>query len=58
VDEFEEPEENINLDETCSICLMPVPDYKPRYSNGLFWNYACSDCKNSSEDYENDETPG
>ena len=46
------------VDETCSICVRPIPNYIPRYSNGLQWNPACSDCDDPSDDDENDETPG
>ena len=31
-------------DETCSICARPIENYVPKYSSGLLWNPACSDC--------------
>ena len=31
-------------DETCSICTRPIRNYVPKYSSGLLWNPACSDC--------------
>ena len=54
----EEHEDEVALDlETCSICARPIPNYTPRYSSGLLWNPACSDCDDASED-DNDDTPG
>ena len=54
----EEHEDEISLDETCSICARPIPNYIPRYSSGLLWNPACSDCIDASEDDIDDDTPG
>ena len=31
-------------EETCSICARPIENYVPKYSSGLVWNPACSDC--------------
>jgi hypothetical protein len=50
--------EEVASDATCSICVRPIPNYVPRYSNGLLWNPACSDCDDPSDTDENDETPG
>ena len=43
-------------DETCSICTRPIPNYIPKYSCGLLWNPACSDCDDN--DTSNDEENG
>ena len=37
-------------DETCSICMRLIPNYIPRYSSGLLWNPACSDCDDDNDD--------
>jgi hypothetical protein len=50
-------EEEIDDIETCSICVRPIPNYKPRYSSGLLWNPACSECDDDSDDVTDDENP-
>ena len=58
MNDSQEYEDEVALDETCSICARPIPDYNPRYSDGLLWNPACSDCEDSNEDDTDDDTPG
>ena len=42
--------------ETCSICTQDIQNYIPKYSSGLLWNPACSDCdETSNETDENEE---
>ena len=46
-----------DYEETCSICAEPIPEYIPKYIQGLLVNPACENC----DDYEDDEsceTPG
>ena len=50
-------EEEIDDIETCSICVRPIPNYIPRYSSGLLWNPACSECDDDSDDVTDDENP-
>ena len=53
----EASEEEIDDIETCSICVRPIPNYIPRYSSGLLWNPACSECDDNSDDETDDENP-
>ena len=42
----DEPKE----EESCSICVKTIPNYTPKFSQGLLINPACSDC----DDYQDD----
>ena len=37
-------------EESCSICVKTIPNYTPKFSQGLLINPACSDC----DDYQDD----
>ena len=40
---------------TCSICARPIENYVPKYSSGLLWNPACSDCDVSDQTDGNED---
>ena len=42
-------------DETCSICTRTIENYVPKYSSGLLWNPACSECDVSDQTDENED---
>ena len=56
-DSEEASEDEAAFLETCSICVRPIPNYIPRYSSGLLWNPACSDCDDTFEHDDDDENP-
>ena len=47
----DEPKE----EETCSICVKTIPNYAPKFSQGLLINPACSDCDDHQDDSIIDE---
>ena len=48
------PEEPAD-EETCSICIEIIPNYTPKFFQGLLINPACSNCDDSKEDSIDDE---
>ena len=42
----DEPKE----EETCSICVEIIPNYTPKFFQGLLINPACSNCDDSQDD--------
>ena len=42
--------------ETCSICAEPIPDYIPKYTQGLLINPACKNCDDYEDDPDEDES--
>ena len=44
--------ESVDFGITCSICAIPIPDYAPKFSEGLLYNPACSDCADSDIEIE------